>query len=40
MIPGTRRVDAMTASFTHDDYIVAFKATRAMITMAGSVDGY
>lgn len=40
MIPGTRRVDAMTASFTHDDYIVAFKAARAMITMAGSVDGY
>jgi len=40
MIPGTRRVDAMTAGFTHEDYIVAFKAARAMITMAQSVDGY
>ncbi len=40
MIPGTKRVDPMTASFAHDDYVVAFKAARAMITMAGSVDGY
>ncbi len=40
MIPGTRRVDPLRVAFTHDDYIVAFKAARAMITMAGSVEGY
>jgi len=40
MIPAVKRLDALTASFTHDDFIVAFKAARAMITMALSVDGY
>jgi len=37
-IPGTQRVDPLTVSFTHTDYIVAFKAARAMITTAYSAD--
>lgn len=40
MIPGTRRLDSLTVAFTDDDYIVAFRAARAMITMAWSVESY
>jgi D-amino peptidase len=40
MVPLTKRLDAVTVSFAHDDFIVGFKAVRAMITMAGSIDGY
>ncbi len=40
LIPDSTRLDAMTVSYTHSDYIVAFKAARAMITLAGSTDSY
>jgi len=36
LIPGTRRVDGRTVSFVSDDYLQAFKALRAMITLAGT----
>jgi len=38
LIPGVRRLDPLTVAFTHDDFVVAFKAVRALITLAGSVD--
>ncbi|MEW6723849.1 MAG: M55 family metallopeptidase [Bacillota bacterium] len=36
-IPGTVRVNPLTVSFTHEDYIVAFRAIRAMIGLAGTL---
>jgi D-amino peptidase len=36
MIPGTQKTDPLTVVFSHADYIVAFQAARAMITMAYS----
>jgi len=38
LVPGTRLVDPVTVSFTHEDYIVAFKAARAMIGLAHIAD--
>jgi len=35
MIPGAQRPSPVTVSFTHDDYLVAFGAFRAMVTLAG-----
>lgn len=40
MIPDTKRVDPLTVALTHDDYIVAFRGARAMITLAYSAEGY
>ncbi len=37
LVPGAKRVDDMTLSFAHDDLIVAFKALRAMIYLAGVI---
>lgn len=34
LIPGAERVDGVTVRFRHDDYIVGFKAFRAMISLA------
>ena len=34
MIPGVKRIDARTLSFTADDYIQGFRTLRAMISMA------
>jgi len=34
MMPGTVRVDASTVSFSHDDYIEAFRGLRCMISLA------
>lgn len=34
VMPGTARVDGSTVSFTHDDYIVAFRGLRSMISLA------
>jgi D-amino peptidase len=36
LLPGTRRIDGRTVSFISDDYLEAFKALRAMITLAGT----
>ena len=36
LIPGTKRVDGRTVSFFSDDYLQAFKALRAMITLAST----
>jgi len=40
MLPGVERVDPLTLSFTHRDYIVGFKVVRAMIVLAASAGGY
>ncbi len=37
LVPGARRVDDLTLSFGHDDLIVAFRALRAMIYLAGVI---
>lgn len=34
MMPGTVRVDASTVSFSHEDYIEAFRGLRCMISLA------
>jgi D-aminopeptidase len=34
MIPGTKRIDARTLTFTAADYIEGFRALRAMINIA------
>ncbi|MFO7266246.1 MAG: M55 family metallopeptidase [Limnochordales bacterium] len=36
LIPGAERVDGVTVRFRHDDYLVGFKAFRAMVTLAYS----
>jgi D-aminopeptidase len=36
LIPESQRVDGTTVRFRHDDYIVAFKVFRAMVTLAYS----
>jgi len=36
LVPGAKRVDGRTVSFSSDDYLQAFKALRAMITLAGT----
>jgi len=36
LIPGAERVDHITVEYSNDDYIVAFKAMRAMISLAYS----
>jgi D-amino peptidase len=36
LVPGTRRIDGRTVSFISNDYLEAFKALRAMITLAGT----
>ncbi len=36
LIPGVRHPTPRTVAFTHDDYLVCFKALRAMITLAAS----
>jgi len=36
LVPGTKRVDGRTVSFSSNDYLQAFKALRAMITLAGT----
>jgi len=40
MIPGVERIDPVTLAFTHSDYIVGFKAVRAMIGLAAGAGGY
>src|SRR5690606_16832522 len=39
LIPESQRVDGTTVRFRHDDYIVAFKVFRAMVTLAYSAAG-
>lgn len=34
IMPGTVRVDGSTVSFTHEDYLMAFRGLRAMISLA------
>jgi len=36
LLPGARRINGRTVSFVSDDYLEAFKALRAMITLAGT----
>lgn len=36
LVPGVKRIDGRTVSFVSDDYLEAFKALRAMITLAGT----
>jgi len=36
LLPGARRINGRTVSFTLKDYVEAFKALRAMITLAGA----
>jgi len=36
LLPGAKRVNGRTVSFASDDYLKAFKALRAMITLAGT----
>lgn len=37
LIPGAQRVSGMTVAFAHDDYLVAYKAMRAMLALASQV---
>lgn len=36
LLPGTRRINGRTVSFATNDYLEAFRALRAMITLAGT----
>lgn len=36
LVPGTERVDGVTVTFTHEDYLVAYKAMRALLSVAGT----
>jgi len=36
LLPGAKRINGRTVSFVSDDYFEAFKALRAMITLAGT----
>lgn len=36
LVPGVKRIDGRTVSFVSGDYLEAFKALRAMITLAGT----
>jgi len=37
LVPGVRRLDDLTVAFAHDDLVVAFRAVRAMIYLAGVI---
>jgi D-amino peptidase len=36
-VPGTRRVDNLTVAYSHEDYLVAYRAVLAMLYIANSV---
>ncbi|HEY63704.1 MAG TPA: M55 family metallopeptidase [Caldilineae bacterium] len=38
LIPGSQRVDARRIEFTHEDYLVVYRAFRAMVALASLVD--
>jgi len=37
LLPGTKRIDGRTVSFVSEDYLEAFKALQAVITLVGTI---